>query len=81
MNMFERAASRLQQSNEVMSRAGVMLLDGGYPAASDIRNAAWRCFLCRHSDACRDQLAAGRRDVPDFCPNRTIFDRYRRDPR
>lgn len=78
-NMLERAASRLHQSNEIMSRAGVALLEGGYPAENDIRNATWRCILCRHGEACREWLAAGRRDVPDFCPNRATFDRYRRD--
>lgn len=78
MNILERVQSRLEQSTEIMSRAGVSMLEGGYAAQNDMRSAIWRCLLCRHGDNCRDWLAAGRTDVPDFCPNRTIYARHRR---
>lgn len=79
MNILERMQMKLGQSGEVMAGAGITLFDGGYAAENDIRSAVWRCLLCRHGDDCRDWLAAGRTDVPDFCPNRGIYARHRRD--
>lgn len=78
MNILERVQSRLGQSSEIMSRAGIGMFEGGYAAENDMRNAIWRCLLCRHGDDCRDWLAAGRADVPDFCPNRAIYEKHRR---
>jgi hypothetical protein len=77
MNILERMQSRLEQSNEIMSRAGIRMFEGGYAAENDIRNAIWRCLLCRHGDDCRDWLAAGGTDIPDFCSNRGVYDKHR----
>ncbi|MFC3722970.1 DUF6455 family protein [Neoaquamicrobium sediminum] len=76
MNILERMQTKLGQSSEVMARAGVRLFEGGYAAENDTRNAIWRCLLCRHGDDCRDWLAAGRTDLPDFCPNRGTYEKY-----
>ena len=78
MNIFDRIDRKLRQSSEVMSRAGAGLLDKGFVSENDVRNAIWRCLLCRHGDDCRDWLAAGRTDVPDFCPNRETYLRHAR---
>lgn len=78
MNILERVQSRLGQSSEIISRAGVRLFEDGYTAENDMRNAIWRCLLCRHGDDCSDWLAAGRTDIPEFCPNRGIYEKHRR---
>lgn len=78
MNILGRVQSRLGQSSEIMTRAGVSMLEGGYAAENEMRKAIWRCLLCRHGDDCRDWLAAGRTDVPGFCRNRGIYEKYGR---
>ena len=78
MNMLERMQTKLEQSREVMSRANIGLFEGGHAAQNDIRNAIWRCLLCRHGDDCRDWLTAGRTDIPAFCPNLGIYAKYAR---
>lgn len=76
MNVLRGLQARLEQSGEVMARGRVNMAEGGFAAENDMRNAIWRCVLCRHGDDCRDWLAAGRTDIPDFCPNRGIYAKY-----
>jgi hypothetical protein len=78
MNIIGRVQTRLDQAGEVMARGRVNMAEGGIAAENDMRNAFWRCVLCRHGDDCRDWLAAGRTDIPDFCPNRGIYVKYSR---
>lgn len=73
MNIIGRVQTRLDQAGEVMARSRVNMAEGGIAAENDMRNAFWRCVLCRHGDDCRDWLAEGRTDIPDFCPNRGIY--------
>ena len=76
MNIMGRVQARLDQSGEIMARGRVNMAEGGFAAENDMRNAIWRCVLCRHGDDCRDWLAARRTDIPDFCPNRGIYAKY-----
>ncbi len=76
MNVLRRVQARLDQSGELMARGRVNMAEGGFAAENDMRNAVWRCVLCRHGDDCRDWLAAGRTAIPDFCPNRGIYAKY-----
>ncbi|MBX9462691.1 MAG: hypothetical protein KL840_06925 [Aquamicrobium sp.] len=78
MNIIGRVQTRLDQAGEVMERGRVNMAEGGIAAENDMRNAFWRCVLCRRGDDCRDWLAAGRTDIPDFCPNRGIYVKYSR---
>lgn len=78
MNIIGRVQTRLDQAGEVMARGRVNMAEGGIAAENDMRNAFWRCVLCRHGDDCRDWLASGRTDIPDFCPNRGIYVKYSR---
>ena len=73
MAIFDRIDAKLNKYNEVTRRARVSLSDHGWSGENDLRNTIWRCLLCRRGDDCRDWLAAGRTDIPDFCPNRGIF--------
>ena len=78
MSILGRVLARLEQSGEVMARGRVNRLEGGFAVENDMRNAIWRCVFCRHGDDCQDWLAAGRTDIPDFCPNRGIYAKYAR---
>lgn len=67
MGLLDRMANRLAPSKEVPTRIGPRLQAGRLFTETEYRSGAWRCMVCRQGDDCRERLAAGRTDIPDFC--------------
>lgn len=67
MGFLDRMANRLAQFKEVPARIGPRLPAESLFIENEYRRGVWRCIVCRHGDDCREWLAAGRTDVPDFC--------------
>jgi hypothetical protein len=73
MRMIEAAATRLDQSVKMGGNLRIELPTSGLSSEHQIRNAIWRCILCRHGSECAEWVNSGTPGVPDFCRNREFY--------
>jgi hypothetical protein len=73
MRMIEAAATRLDQSVKMAANLGITLPTSGLSSEHQIRNAIWRCILCRHGSECAEWVKSGTPSVPGFCRNREFY--------
>ncbi|MFH1796826.1 MAG: DUF6455 family protein [Pseudomonadota bacterium] len=78
MRLLDRLGARLDQSAEIMDKAGMQLGGAELSSEHEIRNTIWRCLMCRHGEECRQWIAADSAGVPNFCPNKAVYQRAER---
>jgi hypothetical protein len=78
MRLLDRLGARLDQSAKIMEKAGMELGGAELSLEHEIRSTIWRCLGCRHGEECRQWIEDDCAGIPDFCPNKAIYQRAER---